>query len=592
MERLWMTGMKLLAAARDGRRRRRRNCRRRALGCLGFLMLLAALAALLLFGLLRRAAADTPTGEPLAVQLVIDNSNSMFEKGGVGADPEQLRLAAARLFVESLGIDDSRLHPSCGLIFFGSEARQIAPLTPLADRPARQALLELLHEPPRMGWTDQDGALRLAQRGLAAAPGRRAIILLTDGKPEWSDQPTPDEQTAMLEQMARRGRQLGDAGISLFIVLLAGPPTDADPEISAVWQPMWQQMAAATPDGRFLVVRDAAGLPAAYHDIVVSLTGRQSHGAVIDATIAPDGLRQTVVVEPGLARLVLVVRKSHPETVVTIRPPHGGAVSPDGGGQLEQVWTINAPAAGAWLVTADGAGRLTVWKDFERATPTPRPTATTTPAAPAVTPSPRPTATLRPAATPRPTPTATPMLAITGTAGATTGGQTTHGRLWLWLGALALPAGGAAGLLWRRRVPRPVVDGTLYLLPGAPARVIDSAPPRAVSFDLYVLGRATVTIGPAGDIHLPDAPDRITLMARGRGAGRPELFVAASPVALCNGRPLLSDQPLYDGDVLTLGPARLRYENLQRRRPRHAAPGHPAAGALTHRLAKTDNSRR
>lgn len=72
--------------------------------------------------------------------------------------------------------------------------------------------------------------------------------------------------------------------------------------------------------------------------------------------------------EPGLARLqVLVVRKSHPGNRGD-HPPHGGAVPPDGGGQLEQVdWTIDARAAGAWLVTADGAGRLTVWKDSEYA---------------------------------------------------------------------------------------------------------------------------------------------------------------------------------------------------------------------------------
>lgn len=578
MARLYSTVMRLLAVARANNRRRRRSCRRRAFGCLGFLALLLALAALLLFGLLRRAAADALPGEPLAVQLVIDNSNSMFDKGGVGSDPEQLRMAAARLFIEYLGIDDSRFQPSCGLIFFGSKPHLIAPLTPLAAGDRRQALLDLLQQPSRLGWTDQDGALQLAQRGLDSVAGRRAIILLTDGKPEWSDQPTPAEQADALEQMARRGRQLGDAGITLFIVLLAGPQTDADPQIAAVWQPMWQQMAAATPDGRFLVVRDAAELPAAYHDIVVALTGRQSHGAVVDATIAPPGLRETVAVEPGLARLVLVVRKSHPETVVTIRPPHGDAVPPAAGGPLEQIWTIAEPAAGDWLVTAAGAGRLTVWKDFERATPTAVPTVTPTPAA---TSTPRPTP--APAATLAPRPTATATLApVAATVDAPTGGRTQSGRLGLWLGGAALLAGGAAGLVWRRRGPRPVVDGTLHLLPGAAQR--------ATSFDLYALGRPRVTIGASGDIHLPDAPTPITLLACGRAAGGPELIVAANPAVQCNGRPLLSDQPLYDGDVLALGPARLRYENLRRRRPRRPAPGRRPEGAPAHHLAKTDNS--
>ena len=48
--------------------------------------------------------------------------------------------------------------------------------------------------------------------------------------------------------------------------------------------------------------------------------------------------------------------------------------------------------------------------------------------------------------------------------------------------------------------------------------------------------------------------------------------------------------PLYDGDVLTIGRARLRYENLQRRRPRRqAAPDRRSGSASHHRLAKTDN---
>ena len=140
MNRLYTTLKRLLATARANKNRRRRGCRRRALGCLGFLALLLAMAALLLFGLLRRAAAGAPPSESLAVQLVIDNSNSMFDKGGVGTDPEQLRMAAARLFIEYLGIDDNRFHPSCGLIFFGSEAHQVAPLTPLADSAGRRSL--------------------------------------------------------------------------------------------------------------------------------------------------------------------------------------------------------------------------------------------------------------------------------------------------------------------------------------------------------------------------------------------------------------------------------------------------------------------
>ena len=597
---LYTTMMRLFTAARANNRRRRRGCRRRALGCLGFLALLAALAFLLLFGLIHwaRAQAAVPPVEPLAVQLVIDNSNSMFDKGGVGADPDLLRMAAARLFIEYLGIEDGRFQPACGIVFFGSTADQVAPLMPLDDATRRRALVERLADPARMGWTDQDGALEVARQGLAGADGRKTIVILTDGKPEWNDRPTPDERAATVERMTRRGRQLGDEGITLFIILLAGPQTDADPEIAAVWQPVWQQMAAATPDGRFLAVREADDLPAAYHTIVVALTGRQSQGVVVDADITPDGLRESVAVEAGLARLVLVVRKSHPDTTVTIRRPSGAVLRPAAGddasvrrsgGLLEEIWTINEPAAGDWLVTADGVGRLTVWKDFERATPTPRPTATAEPTA-----TPRPSATPAPGATPQPTatrvptPTATPTVVAAvaaGTAGASADGNARSARPWFWGGtAVLLLAGGSGWLLHRRHGRHLVVGGTLHVMDAAGTA-------RSASFDLYALGKAVVTVAAvAADIQLPDVPDTVTLLARAQAAGEPEIIVVANPAVLCNDQRLVADRPLYDGDVLTIGRARLRYENLQRRRPRRqAAPDRRSGSASHHRLAKTDN---
>ena len=87
-----------------------------------------------------------------------------------------------------------------------------------------------------------------------------------------------------------------------------------------------------------------------------------------------------------------------------------------------------------------------------------------------------------------------------------------------------------------------------------------------------------------------DRPDTVTLLARAQAAGEPEIIVVANPAVLCNDQRLVADRPLYDGDVLTIGRARLRYENLQRRRPRRqAAPDRRSGSASHHRLAKTDN---
>lgn len=583
MSSFFTTLTKIGSAVQQSNRRRRRGCWLRAIGCLAFFGLLVVLATLFLFGLIRMAgAAETvPQREELAVQLVIDNSNSLFDKGGVGSDPELLRLAAARLFIEYLGVDDNRFRPSCGIIYFGSDARQIAPLTPLADTARRSTLVELLTEPERLGWTDQLGALELAREGLSGATGGKAIILLTDGKPEWSEVPTADEQTAYQERMADLGRQLGAAGIDLFIILLAGPLTDADAEIETVWQPMWQAMAAATPEGRFLVAREAADLPATYHNIVVALTGRQSDGVVVDATVAPEGLRETVPVEAGLARMMLVVRKSHPHTDVTIRRP-GGAVlqastAADGpvrrsGGLLEEIWTIERPEPGEWLVTASGEGRLTVWKDFEVAPPTPVPPATEPP----VTVTRAATATVQPTETPAPTATTAALVVVpTAAPAAPVTPEEPAGSRWPILGAIILLAGGAGGYIaLRRRGRRPVVSGTLHVLDGSETARNHTA------FDLYALGKTAVTIGAGeADIRLPALPTPLVLRVQPGAAGEAEIVIGAHPDLLHNGRRLLTDQPVYDGDVFTIGQARLRYENLQRRRPRNRPTANRSAGS-------------
>ncbi len=577
-------------AIQEGNRRRRRGCLLRFVGCLGFLGLLLALFVLLAFVLARNAAAleAVPLPEDLAVQLVIDNSNSMFDKDGVGTDPELLRMAAARLFIEYLGVDDGRFQPTCGLIFFGTEAIAMSPLVSLAEANHRATLAELLTEPQRLGWTDHLKALEMARHGLDQAEGRKAIILLTDGKPEWKDQPSPEEQTAYGDGMAALGRQLADEGIALFIILLAGPQTAADAELAIVWQPMWQDMAAATVEGRFLIAQDAADMPAVYHDIVVALAGRQSDGAVIDDVVAPGGLRQTVPVEPYLARLILVVRKSHPATTVTIYRPDGSAVartpdsqgfSPVADGPSEEIWTFGNPESGPWVVTADGEGRLTVWKDFEVATPSPAPT---TPAPAAASPTPMATATTAATATatllPVPTATAAPV----SPAGPVTVGHNEGRLVALLLGAVAVLAAGIVGIIaMRRRNRLPILSGTLHVYE------LNGEAQASKSFDLYAMGKTAVTLG-AGetDIQLPSLPSPLVFSVQPKPAGGPEIVISANPNITFDGRRLVADQPVYDGDVFTAGGLRLRYENLQRRRPRNRPAGQPTRRGITPSVSK------
>ena len=203
-------------------------------------------------------------------------------------------------------MDDSRFTHECGVIFFGTEAELIVPLARLNDDQRRQEILALIQSPPRMGWTDQVNALKAAMDQLDNASEQPALVLLTDGKPEWSSQPTLQEQKAYIQELKRIGKELADAEVPISIILLANEATDSDPDIANIWQPLWEEMANATLPGRFYIARQAEDLVDIYHDIVVALTGSRTAGPIIQATVGAGGLRETIPVEANLSRLTLV----------------------------------------------------------------------------------------------------------------------------------------------------------------------------------------------------------------------------------------------------------------------------------------------
>lgn len=409
--------------------RRTKSALFRVMTCVLLVALLLALACAGLFFLVHSAIAeDADIAEPLAVQLLIDNSNSLFEMGGVGSDPDLLRIDAARLFISYLGVDDGQAIHRCGVIYFGDTARVVVPLTDLTDATRRQEMFSLLADPPRMGWTDQAEALTLARQELSAASGRPAVIMFTDGKPEWDETPTTAERETVVARLRAESEALRQANIPLFIVLLANEATDADPEIADFWRPLWEELTGATRPGRFYVVRQPDDLPSIYHDIVLTLTGGRTDGAVLAAEVGPEGIRESVSVEPNLARLTLVVSKSAPELIVTILYPDGTPLSEGATGvrhagtagvTREEVWVVDEPSAGEWTVLISGEGRVTVWKDY-RPQPTPTPTLT-------------PSATSSPTATPLPSPTATPpaLLHVEGVPSASLAGETITVSAWL-----------------------------------------------------------------------------------------------------------------------------------------------------------------
>lgn len=382
-------------------------------------------------------------------------------------------------------MDEPELLHQAGVIFFGSAAELVVPLTPLADDAQRADLFAQIANPARLGWTDYLAALQLAQAEIEAADGRQArpvIILLTDGKPELHDDLSPAVQADYLAALQAQSDRFQQAGVPLFLVLLANETTDEDIEIAATWQPFWRTISQATPPGRFYSARTAADLPNIYHDIVVALTGRESDGIVLSTAVTEEA-EAILLIPSGLAQLTLVVSKSDPAQEVTILTAAEEMLTPDSPhvrragqnqGTLEEVWVIEQPPAGRWSIRITGPGEVTIWQDTKRLPPTAvAPTAISATASPtllptpphpmqgvatlSVTPVPSPTSAATHTASllisPGMTPTAVPPAGrccpiARAMAGLVTGRPRTR-RLWGWRAVLAASGTPTAGL-WQR----------------------------------------------------------------------------------------------------------------------------------------------
>lgn len=397
-----------------------RKIKWRAGGCCLLILLILLLGCGGLVYLSREVLAQEQIPASQQILLLVDNSQSMFDT----SDPDLLRIEAARLFITYLGVDSSRTAHQLGVIFFGTEAETRVPLTALNDDLKRKDILGLIANPPAMGWTNPQAALDLADGafdGAGATDTGQAIILLTDGKPEWRKDPSATETEQVIARLKETAGRYSEQGIPLFIILLHDADVRAaDPEIEAVYVPLWQEMAQTTPGGRFYRIDRSETLIDIYHDIVVSLTRRQSDGVVIETVVQTETVER-VPVEDGLAQMTFVIRKSNPELAVAIFQPDGSPLSSRvpgvkrAGAGLEEIWAIDQPQPGVGAVQINGQGEVKVWKDFYPAPPTPTLTPSATPtltptSVPTKTPSPTLTPTSAPLATHTPLPTNTPLL--------------------------------------------------------------------------------------------------------------------------------------------------------------------------------------
>lgn len=535
-------------------------------------------AAVLLSGFARWAIAAPP--KTVNVMLLIDNSGSLWELGGVGSDPQLLRIQGAQLLIRLLGTDQDTLY-RVGVIAFGSDAQLIAPLTPLTDEAAREALLKQIANPQPMGWTDINRALDLAYRqlfpnGASSTASRTAIVLFTDGKPETAETRQDEAvRTAYARDLEARIRRLAGQGVYIYFVLLANKATDQDPELQQHYRPMWNRLAQDLDTVFFFETRDALDLPVLYHDIAIRMQGGRPQPPIVETPVA-GRMEKEVEIEENLYRVIFVVYKADPNLAVEVVRPDGRPLTSDdprvrhAGGPYQEVWSIVYPTPGTWRIRLSGQGRVIVWKDVipgptPALIPSPTPTPTWTPT-PSATPSPTPTATFTPTAI------ATPVAAVLPPAQREEQKPPSAPlRPWLRTGILlaglllVLFISRAVYLKWVRGQEAPL-EGTLRLV---------AAPSGWHPSQHWILGeyhKGRLTVGGVGcDIALSgdEMPGAVELVGKWDEDGEVAVYVRPLRPDACrlNGVPLVEERPLWDGDEIGLGEYVIRYENFRRRRP-------------------------
>ena len=345
---------------------------------------------LIIFLLIRKPVSAAVGQQPWDVILLLDQSNSMSDSGGQGSDPERLRAEAAGLIITSLALAEQQHDHRLGIIHFGTDSWLASPLRDLHDPTERDALRAALVAAEPMGWTDPLKALALAYAQLypkgdllsagqesndfSSQNRRQAIILITDGRPDLPTLVTAAQKAAYVAELRALIAQFQARHCAIFTIAISTAAITPDDEVPTFYRNLWQEIAANTPPAVYYEVHTADDLPQVYYSIAVQLFGAEPHLPEIEATV--DGVSVNELwIETGLHRVTFIVFKREPATQVEIRRPGGALVRDDdpdvqhlsgGRNSHDEVWAIEQPREGRWIVTFRGAGHVMLWKDEVR----------------------------------------------------------------------------------------------------------------------------------------------------------------------------------------------------------------------------------
>lgn len=290
--------------------------------------------------------------EPLQLAIVLDDSGSMLT-----TDPERLSISAAMIAVELARPEDQ------------------VTLVPLNGRRApalpgglRSPLLGILSAMQRRGVeTIYERPLEIGLKAVAAGPGRRTVLFLTDGEPSSRSGVKADEdrlreaQERFLVKLAA-----SDPRARIYAVALG----DAVP---GKWYGLFSSVANRSGGAAFRV-HD----PAALVDVFAEIYARGLGSRVVRRELGAG--RSTVARIDPLARFANLVLISSERTAFTVRFPGGGGGASRGNGVdlkpakgvaprpahhfLDRLPPARLPSSGELAVELTGQGRfraLLIW---------------------------------------------------------------------------------------------------------------------------------------------------------------------------------------------------------------------------------------
>lgn len=283
-----------------------------------------------------------PLSRNVTVAIVVDNSGSMRE-----TDRENIRLTAARLFVDLLDTGDSTT-----VISFSSKAEVQRPgLTRIAKVEDRQVLKSPISTFKPSGNTDYLAALDAAFRELDrdASGNPKFVVFLTDGEvhPDgWPDMSSAarDEYMKRLDAKLKEFRDKKWAIYPISLMITRGEEVLGN--------------IAEMTRGRFSPAPTPGALNPIFQGIFATFKGAVYSGfvEVCDEMVVP--------VDRFSRQLIFSIIKLRPDLKSTLTPPPATDPSsieyrPDEFNQYE-VYVVSNPSPGNWKITKSGAGCLLV----------------------------------------------------------------------------------------------------------------------------------------------------------------------------------------------------------------------------------------